>query len=212
MKNNKKHSAVMLAPSYPFTPTSKTVIFQPEMLTWPIFSFTWNLIDEEETSIYRSALEALSLLSPFDSMISMEVNSEKKQLILARRTHGHIFLNGESLVSFTPDSRGDNPAYFSLFEWVDMESIALYEKETLHKTSVNKIITTLHGWGKDGWINFFFNKLIERAAQLDKNSKAERQEAIIQDAMTLVRSAKKNYSYSFSCGCLNNVSIITLKP
>jgi hypothetical protein len=179
MKNNQELSKVILAPNHNFLEnhhmfcfedemvvleTSHTAYFEPQMLDWPIMFLDNRIqIDEEEGQIYRHALEALTQISPFKSIFSLKADLDNKGLILTKRTWGHIFLNDVSILSFSHDSRKDNSPFVSIFDWVEMGQNTPYKNYDEFIKENDLIVKTLYGWSIDDWVEFFKNKIKDRA-------------------------------------------------
>jgi hypothetical protein len=169
----KPSSVVILSPSHSFVTGPYTVLI-PEMLQWPIVNCEGVVVHSIDTGIYRKALEALTHITPFETMISIGVDQANKRLILVRRTWGEIFINREHVLKFSHDSRVDNRPYCSLAEWPELDSGKPYVTEKEWKVEKMAILEKLAGWSVEEWKHFFYSKIKDKVKEL--NSKADKRE------------------------------------
>jgi hypothetical protein len=180
MGNKKKPSTVTLSYSsdFQFEP-SKGALLLPEMLSWPIFEQNgYTKLGEVRSRIHINVLSALLKIEPFDSVVSLRVDEKKERFIRADKTHGEIFLNGESVVGLDYHSKKKNKLYISLEEWPELELD--YQVSSVESCNDwNRVYKTLSKWSVDQWIEFFFKRIKDKAESLNKKAQAKRSDAQI---------------------------------
>jgi hypothetical protein len=150
---------------------TKGVNFTPEMLKWPIsytslFDIGINPEKKEKimsaptTAIYRNAFEAFMNIGPFNMVMSIEVDPEKKKLRIPKRVWGKVFEDGISEITFSHYSDNDAP-FSTLIQWRELRE----KPKGGHSLSVY------------GWKNFIFQSLTEKAFSKRAKAKAKRNDA-----------------------------------
>jgi len=159
MENKKKPSILTLHPGHHDDEfNGPGILFVPEMLEWPFYGV------ENKTliKIYRTALEALTWIGPFDAKISVDADLDKKVIILTHRTWGKIILDGKCILGFSHDTRYDNCPFNSLCEWPELNS---------------NLSRELSLWTTGDWINFFRERIAMKAQTLKIKATAKRDDA-----------------------------------
>lgn len=172
MENKKKPSILRLFQDHGDDFKGEGVLFTPEMLKWPFFGGAdgeKEIVEYEYVNIHRKALEALTMISPFNASISMGVDLERKRLFLAYRTWGAIYLNGESVLSFSHDTREQNKPFRSLYEWTELDT-----KENKYLGQIEEIISL---WTVEQWSDFFRKRILKKVNDLKIKAQAKRDDA-----------------------------------
>ena len=134
-------------------------------------------------NVYKDALIALTLLSPFSCKISMKLNQEKEHLFLSRLAWGGIYLDDELITTFSHDARiGKNTPFVSLLEWPVSR---IYDLGGENKEADLK---EMLAWSSvENWVNFFKCEIVVKARigleKVEKNKIAT--EKILNRSMTI---------------------------
>jgi hypothetical protein len=162
MENKKKPSAnLILSPNSNFV--GECTPFERKMLEWPIIKYRKDdqdnrkLLDSVELLVYRTALQAMLDMAPFQFYVSIKVDKKSKQLLLVRNTWAQIYLGGQKFLSIGYSIKNHNEILYSLLEWPELKP---------YGTKYSAANELAKYWNVERWKKFFKLRIRQQATHL----------------------------------------------